>query len=169
MARIKTRQAAVARPFGIYMNGLLGSFNSIIDVPDYSVPDPNNNWPERDPLDADRRIQPGMVFIETPMFLHNTSDTETVEVEVRIFPEGASQGAHQLKIEIPPGDTFRHPIPGQRLMKVDPGSSDGDQLQVKENSSLAGSSPGVTGFVHLTLHGSIGSAEQDQPVQQGLT
>ena len=163
--RIKTRQPAVARPFNIHVRGLLGAFNQIIDVPDYSVPDPNQNWPERDPLDIDRRIQPGMVFLETPMLLHNTSNSETITVEVRIIPEAGANGAIQLKIEIPPGSTYQHPIQGQRLLKLDPDSVNGDSLQVKEENQ----GDVHPGFIHLTLHGSVGSAEQDQPVQQGLT
>jgi hypothetical protein len=153
MARVKTRQAAVARPIGIYAQGIGTSFNQIFDVPDYSVPDPNKNWPQRDPDDDERRIQPGMVFLETPMLFYN-SHTEAVDVEIRVFPEGASLGVSQGVFTVPPGDTYTHPLPGQRFVKADPTSSNGDSLQIRAS---------VAGVVDVTCFGSIGSAEQDQP------
>jgi len=153
MARIITKQAAVARPIGIYAKGIGTSFNQIFDVPDYSVPDPNRNWPHRDPADDDRRIQPGMVFLETPMLFYN-SHTEAVDVEIRVFPEAGGAGVFQGVFTIPPGDTYTHPLPGQRFMKADPASSNGDSLQLKAS---------IDGVVDVTCYGSVGAAEQDQP------
>lgn len=153
MTRIKTGQAAVAAPVGVYIQGLAGSFNGIIDVPDYSVPDPNQTWPDRDPNDSDRRIQPGVVTLFTPMLLYNSGASD-VTVEVRIVPESGSPSPTQLVITIPPGDTYQHPIAGQTLVKSTPNSANGDSLQVKEDGG---------GVVHLTLHATRGSAQQDQP------
>jgi len=159
MPRIITRQPAVARPVGIYVAGLGTTFNEVIEVPDYSVPDPNRNWPNsRDPNDDDRRIVPGMVMLEAPLLCHNTS-TSPVILEIRIFPEDQNNGVMQARIEIPGQDTYQHPVPGQRLVKRQITSINGDSLQLKAS---------VGGVVHVTGAASVGSAEQDQPPQLGL-
>jgi hypothetical protein len=158
MPRIKTQQPAVARPVGIYYAGLPAVFTELISPPDYSVPDPNENWPDtRDPNDDKRRIVPGMVMLEAPLLFFNQHDA-AVNLELRILLED-SRSVMQLTVPIPALDTYQHPCPGQRLLKMQIATGKGDVLQARAS---------VPNVVHVTGAGSIGSAEQDQPEQQGF-
>lgn len=158
MTRIMTRQPAVARPVGIYITGLSNSYTKIVGVPDYSVPDPNKNWPDtRDPDDVNRRIVPGMLMLEAPMLFHNTGSA-SVNLDIRITTEDGVS-VNQASVVIPAGDTYQHPCPGQRLIKQQIATTEGDIYEAKAS---------IVGVVHVTGAGSVGSAEQDQPEQQSI-
>lgn len=155
MARIYTRQPAVAKPVRVIAQGLGTAWAPLAEANDYSVPDPNRRWYDsRDPTDIDRRIVPGVVLLEAPLMMHNTS-ANTVTVEISIVPEFGGR-IHQAVIPVPGFDTYVHPLPGQRLLKYDIASARGDRLEAKA------STPDV---IDVTASATEGSAEQHQPRQ----
>lgn len=151
--RRKVRQAGAAVPVRMMLDRVDTDWQTILEAPDFSVPDPQRRFPDaRDPDDAERRIQPGFALIEAPLMFHNKSP-ETVTLEVRILTEtGAEVG--QAVVSIIQRDTFMHPAPGQRLLKTDPNSTAGDQLQVRASEADA---------IQVTSIASEGSAEQHEP------
>jgi len=137
--------------------GVPTAWTTILEANDFSAPDPNNDWPERDPANADRRIQPGYALILAPLMLHNTSGADCW-VEIRTLVEGAVAPAgevSQLRVTIPARDTYLHPAPGQQLLKLTLASANGDRLQIRAQTA---------GVIHLTSAAAEGSAEQHQPV-----
>jgi hypothetical protein len=155
MARIITREAAAAKPLRIAIAGLATAWTTILEANDFSIPDTSVRWPgveNRDPGDANRRIQPGFALVEAPLMFHNT-DTVARWVEIRILTEAAAE-VLQARVTIPAGDTYMHPAPGQRLLKLTLASANGDRLQVRAQTASV---------IHLTAAASEGGAEQHQP------
>ncbi|WBH17043.1 hypothetical protein [Sphingomonas radiodurans] len=155
MARIITRESAAAKPLRIALAGVPVDWTTILEANDFSVPDTSVRWPgvaNRDPANADRRIQPGFALIEAPLMFHNTDVVER-RIDIRILTEDAAEVV-QARITIPAGDTYMHPAPGQRLLKLTLASASGDRLQVRAE---------VAGVIHLTAAASEGAAEQHQP------
>jgi len=152
MARINTRLAATAQPVRIALVGVPTVWTTILEANDFSVSDPNVDWPERDPVDDDRRIQPGYALILAPLMMHNTSGA-SCWVEVRTMTESGDE-VNQLHIEIPSLDTYMHPAPGQQLLKLDLSTANGDRMQIRAQTA---------GVIHLTSAAAEGSAEQHQP------
>ena len=152
MARITTRLAATSRPVRMAVSGLPTEWTTVLEANDFSVPDPNEDWPERDPLDTDRRIQPGYALVLAPMMFHNTSAVQCW-VEVRTLTEAGAE-VSQVQVVVPPLDTYSHPAPGQQLLKLTLASANGDRLQVRAQTA---------DVIHLTSAAAEGSAEQHQP------
>jgi len=156
MPRIITREAAAGRPIRLAIAGLATAWTTILEANDFSVPDESLRWPgagNRDPLNALRRIQPGFALIESPLMFHNTS-AANCWVEIQTLTE-AGVAVLQARVTIPPGDTYTHPAPGQRLLKLTLASANGDRMQVRAQTA---------NVIHLTAAASEGSAEQHQPV-----
>lgn len=153
MARIITSQASTNRPTLIAVAGLPADFTTILEAPDYSVPDATVRWPgQRDPLNAARRIQPGQAIFVTPICVHNRDVVERW-VEFQILTE-AGDAVKQALVTIPPGETYLHPIAGLTLTKTDLESENGDRMQARSE---------VIEVLDITASAAIGSAEQDQP------
>jgi hypothetical protein len=78
MVRIITKLAATAKPIRISLIGVPTAWTTVLEANDFSVPDPTRlTWPERDPIDPDRRIQPGYALILAPL-TERVNDFETV-------------------------------------------------------------------------------------------
>jgi hypothetical protein len=153
MTRITTNQAATARPQLITVANVPTTWTTVLEPHDYSVPDTTGTWPERDPADATRRIQPGQALIEAPLLFWNKSVDTAHVVEVRIVTE-AGAIVQQVSVSIPPLETYSHPAPGQILTKRTIASSNGDRLQIKAAAANA---------IDFTSSASFGAAEQDLP------
>ena len=152
MARINTRLAATAQPVRIAFEGVPTAWTTILEANDFSVPDPNQDWPERDPDNPNRRIQPGYALVLAPLMMHNTSGA-SCWVEVRTMTESGDE-VNQLRIDIPSLDTYLHPAPGQQLLKLDLSTATGDRMQIRAQTA---------GVIHLTSAAAQGSAEKHQP------
>lgn len=147
------RQAGAAVPRTIFRSAIGTAWETILEAPDFSVPDPQRRFAgARDPDDAERRIQPGFALVEAPIMFHNASP-DAVTVEIAILPEDGVRVV-QAVIRITTGETYLHPSPGQRLLKRDTDSTDGDRLQVRASAA---------GVVSVTSTGSEGAAEQHEP------
>jgi hypothetical protein len=151
--RHTVRQAGAAVPRPIFVEAIGTAWQTILEAPDFSVPDPQRRFAtDRDPADAERRIQPGFALIEAPIMFHNGS-LNAVSVEISILREDDVR-VLQAVIRITAGETYLHPSPGQRLLKLDTNSAEGDRLQVKASEA---------GVVSVTSTGSEGAAEQHEP------
>lgn len=154
MPRISTQQPSTSRPVLIAVKNLQVSFTTIAEAPDYSVPDPTVRWPnERDPADADRRIQPGQALFVTPLFVHNR-DTEADHYVLFQIVTQAGDVVEQGRIDIPALETYSHPIAGITLTKTDLSAANGDRLQVRASTN---------NMLDITGTLNIGAADQDQP------
>lgn len=153
MTRINTEQPATAKSELVAIEGVSDTWETIAEAPDFSVPDTTKQWPNtRDPNDSDRRIAPGQVLIETPLMVHNR-DTDRCTMTVRTHLEDGTT-AIQVAVEIPPGETYSHPLPGQTLTKRDQTATNGDRIEVQAARPDA---------LDLTVSISTGLAEQHLP------
>lgn len=132
MARITCRTPSTGKGLNIIEGNVPTSFTSIVDAPDFSVPDASDKFPERDPTDANRAIRPGEIFFLTPLAAKN-KDTETRWIEARLVTE-ESVVIELAKVEIPAGDTAFIPVQGRSLFKRNANSSIGDSLEVRAES-----------------------------------
>jgi hypothetical protein len=105
------------------------TFTTIAEAPDFSVPDPSENFAVRDPVDNNRAIRPGEIFFVTPMSARNKS-TSVVWIDVRLFTE-ANTAIEYGRISVPPGDTAFIPVQGRSLFKRDANGTNGDRLQIR--------------------------------------
>lgn len=151
--RHTVRQAGAAVPRPIFVEAIGTAWQTILEAPDFSVPDTQVRWPDdRDPDDPERRIQPGFALVEAPMMFYNAGPLFLV-LDISILREDGVR-VEQAQIEIETGETYLHPAPGQRLLKTDYTSANGDRFQVKAS---------VAGQLRLTSTASEGAAEQHEP------
>lgn len=151
--RYTVRQAGAAVPKSIFVASIGTVWQTVLEAPDFSVPDPQLRWAnDRDPADNERRIQPGSALVEAPMMFFNPGPLFLV-LDISILREDGVRVA-QAQIEIENGETYLHPAPGQRLLKTDLTSANGDRFQVKAS---------VAGQLRLTSTASEGAAEQHEP------
>jgi len=151
--RHRVRQAGAAVPKPILVDAIGTAWDTILEAPDFSVPDPQRRFATaRDPADTERRIQPGFALVEAPIMFHNSSPS-TVTVEIGILREDGVR-VIQAAVAITAQETYLHPSPGQRLLKLDTASAEGDRLQVRASEA---------GVVSVTSTGSEGAAEQHEP------
>lgn len=153
-SRTKTSQPATGAPRLVAVPSISGA-TEILSPGDYSVPDPSREWEDfRDPADGDRRIQPGQVLVETPLFLHNTNASAVTVVVYVVLQTGTR--IDQINVEIPAGDTYTHNMPGQVFRKTGLAKESGDRLFVN---------PSVNGVIDVTVGVSEGALEENQPLQ----
>lgn len=139
MSRIVCRTPSTGYPETLYLvdvpvtmttldGGLTGA-----DAPDYSVPDPSNQYEVRDPSDPTRAILPGQIFFLTPLSVTNkTASDETLDVQILL--EGGNTTISLGSIVVPALDTAYVPVNGRSLLKLDANSVNGDQLQVSAST-----------------------------------
>lgn len=101
-------------------------------APEFSVPDPRRQYPNRD-TDDSRAIRPGELFFMTPVFVRNTNDinTDPIVIEVEFVHEFGMRVACPGRMVIPGGDTAMVPVQGRSLVKRDPENFHGDCLRIK--------------------------------------
>lgn len=129
MARITCKTPSTGRALNITLDNVTTTYTAIAEAPDFSVPDPSDNFPVRDPTDAARAIRPGEVFFVTPLAAKNKTSS-VVWIEVRLVNE-ANTSIEFGRVAIPPNDTAFIPIQGRSLFKRDPNSASGDRLEVR--------------------------------------
>ncbi len=133
MARIICRTPSTGKPIRIASNSVTTVYTSIIDAPDFSVPDASNKFPVRDPTDASRAIRPGEVFLLTPLSARN-KDTQDRWIEVQLYTE-ANVAIQVGRVEVPAGDTVFIPIQGRSLFKRTANTAIGDTLQIRAEAN----------------------------------
>jgi hypothetical protein len=129
VSRITCKTPSTGKSFIASQANVSTTFTTIAEAPDFSVPDPSENYTARDPLDNSRAIRPGEVFFVTPLAAKNKS-ANVVWVEIRLFTE-ANTAIEFGRVAVPPGDTAFIPIQGRSLFKRDASGTNGDRLQVR--------------------------------------
>lgn len=128
MARITCRTPSTGKPTRVSLVNVGATLTTIIEAPDFSVPDASNKFSTRDPADESRAIRPGEIFFLTPLSATN-KDSVTRWIEVTLLTEDGSSLLF-AKIKVPAGDTAFIPLQGRSLFKRDANSASGDRIQV---------------------------------------
>lgn len=128
--------------------GSLGtSYQVLFEAPDFSVPDENQEFPDRDPADPnDRAIRPGELFVGRPILVSNTSGAE-VTLDVRITREDGTD-LDVLVYTLPANSNGGIQLQGAALYKRTPANANGDRLLLR--ASAAGA-VAVTGWYETRL------------------
>lgn len=134
MTRIYCRTPSTGYPENIILAGVPATFTTIplANAPDYSVPDPSDQYEVRDPLDPTRAILPGQIFFLTPLSATNNNATEEW-IDCQLVTQDGTIIDFGRAI-VPAGDTAYIPLQGRSLLKRDPDITDGDQLQVRAST-----------------------------------
>jgi hypothetical protein len=139
MTRIYCRTPSTGYPENLILANVPTTFTTIpggvsgADAPDYSIPDPSEQYEQRDPLDPTRAIIPGQIFFLTPLSAVNkTASEEWIECQL-LLEDGVTIIQFGRAI-VPAYDTAYIPLNGRSLLKRDPTSSNGDQLQVRASN-----------------------------------
>ena len=135
MTRIYCRTPSTGYPENLILADVPTSFTTIpgADAPDYSVPDPSEQYEQRDPLDPTRAILPGQIFFLTPLSVVNKTASEEW-LECQLLNEAGNVIAFGRAV-VPANDTAYIPLNGRSLLKRDPDALNGDQLQVRASNS----------------------------------
>lgn len=133
MPRITCRTPSTGKGINVIEANIPDTFTSIIDAPDFSVPDPSDKFTTRDPDDDNRAIRPGEIFFLTPLAAKN-KDTNTRWIEARLVTE-ESVVIDLAKVEIPAGDTAFIPLQGRSLFKRDANTSNGDSIELRAEAN----------------------------------
>lgn len=138
--RIKCKTPSTGRPVNFYVTQLATTWTTVVQAPDFSVPDTSNVYPNRDPDDITRAIRPGEIFMLTPVFARNNSSTLSVYVETRLVIINSNGTETYIacpgKQTIPVGDTALVPLQGRSILKRYPSSITGDRIEMR--ASVAG-------------------------------
>ena len=138
MSRIVCRTPSTGFAETLYLIDVPTSMTTLIggltgaDAPDYSVPDPSNQYEVRDPSDPTRAILPGQIFFLTPISATNKSGADET-IDVQILLENGNIISLGSAV-VPANDTAYIPINGRSLLKLDANSVNGDQLQVSAST-----------------------------------
>jgi hypothetical protein len=136
MPRITCKTPASGKPLNITLVSVPTAFTTIVDAPDFSVPDPSQSFAVRDPLDAARAIRPGEIFLLTPLAVYNKTATARW-VEVQLVTEAGTTVLSPGRVTVPANDTVYIPVQGRSFTKRVPGGANGDRLQVRAESAAA--------------------------------
>jgi len=133
VTRITCKTPSTGKSFIVGQANVSTTFTTIAEAPDFSVPDPSENFTTRDPLDSSRAIRPGEIFFVTPLSAKNKS-ANLIWVEVRLFTE-ANTAIEYGRVTVPPGDTAFIPVQGRSLFKRIAAGINGDRLQVRAEAN----------------------------------
>lgn len=134
MTRIYCRTPSTGYPENLILEDVPATFTTIplANAPDYSVPDPSDQYEVRDPLDPTRAILPGQIFFLTPLSATNKNASEEW-IDCQLLTQDGTV-INFGRAVVPAGDTAYIPLQGRSLLKRDPDISDGDQLQVRASN-----------------------------------
>lgn len=133
MARITCRTPSTGKPLRIIQDNVPTAYTTIVEAPDFSVPDTSNKFPDRDPTDDTRAIRPGEVFFLTPLAARNKS-SNTVWIQAKLVTED-SETVEIAKVDVPAGDTAFIPLQGRSIFKRTANNSVGDTIQIRAEVS----------------------------------
>jgi hypothetical protein len=134
MSRIKCRTPSTGKSINVYYANVPSSFITLVEAPDFSVPDPaNTSLFQRDPSDSTRAIKPGEIFFLTPMYAKNKSGGST-SIDVKLKAED-NTNVEITTVTILSGDTVLVPLQGRSLTKRNASSSNGDMIFIKASDA----------------------------------
>jgi hypothetical protein len=135
MTRIVCRTPSTGKPVRYSKENVSTTFETLAEAPDYSVPDPSNRYPERDPENTGRAIRPGEVFFLTPIAAHNKTGDD-LWIEVQLVTED-SDTISFAKVEVPAGDTAFIPLQGRSIFKRTANNIVGDTIEIRAETESA--------------------------------
>jgi len=131
MARITCRTPSTGKSLILTQSDVSDSFITLIEAPDFSIPDTSNKFTERDSADNTRAIRPGEIFFLTPMACKNKSTDSDLWLDTVLVTEGGDS-IEFGRIEVPAGDTGFVPLQGRSIVKRSPAAAqNGDRIQIK--------------------------------------
>lgn len=139
MARVKCKTPSSGRPLQVIQVDVSTSFMTIADAPDFSVPDPGQSFPVRDPTDTTRAIRAGEIFILTPLAVHNKT-TSACWIEAQLVTEEGVTVFSPGRVTVPARDTAYIALQGRSLLKravSATAAASGDRLQVRAQTPSA--------------------------------
>ena len=139
MPRILTDQPSTGKPIVLAVAAFVPTtWTTIAEAPDFSVPGTGDEGATPDPLDADRELRPGEVFIESPLIATNlTGTTRWVEAQIVLQGTSGSEIVVAPRIPVPPNTSVYLPLQGLRLLKTDFAATVGARLQVRAEAATA--------------------------------
>jgi hypothetical protein len=132
VSRITCKTPSTGKSIIVSQDNVTTTFTTIAEAPDFSVPDPSENYATRDPIDNNRAIRPGEIFFVTPIAAKNKT-AGLKWIEIRLYTE-ANTAIEFGRVDVPPGDTAFLPIQGRSLFKRDANGTNGDRLQIRAQS-----------------------------------
>lgn len=109
---------------------------TLIEAPDFSLPDAADKFADRDPADATRALRPGQAYVSRSLLVYNDSSSDDpITLEVRVLRESGDSFV-AAKLGVGGGDTAELQLGGAGLFKRDFSAANGDRLQVR--ASLGG-------------------------------
>ncbi len=136
MARILTDRPSSGKSVLLFVPATSNSgfvstvFTTLIEAPDFSVPDEGDPGSIPDPSDSSRVLAPGEVAFRAPLAVTNTTST-TRWVQLQVLLESGEAIPLTNEVPVPALETLYLPIQGQRLVKYDFGAANGGRLQVR--------------------------------------
>lgn len=134
MPRVTCNTVSPGKPLNVVLANVTTSFSTIAEAPDFSVPDPNVQFPTRDPLDSGRAIRPGEVAFITPLAARNKTTTARW-IEVRLLNEAGTAYESPGRVLVPGNETAMIPVQGRSLVKRTAAVASGDRLQVRAETA----------------------------------
>lgn len=141
MARIKTDQPSSGKPLLLYISsdvsgGFVGTGWTEItnaEAPDFSIPASGDDGAVEDPLDPERELRPGEIFIESPLaVINNTSTTSWVELRMLLQGNSGQQIPITPQVPVPAKEAVYLPIQGLRLLKTNLSNTEpGGRLEIR--------------------------------------
>jgi hypothetical protein len=136
MPRITCKTPASGKPLNITLVNVPTTFTTLVDAPDFSIPDPGLKFAARDPADGGRAILPGEISLLSPLAVYNKTATARW-VEVQLVTEAGVTVLSPGRVTVPPLDTVYSPVQGRSLMKRVLGGTNGDRLQIRAEAAAA--------------------------------
>lgn len=134
--RIKCKTPSTGRAVNLTAANLSTTWTTLVEAPDFSVPDTSNAFAVRDPLDATRAIRPGEVFMLTPVFARNKT-ANACWVEARFVLEDGTVVECPGRQVIPGYDTALIPVQGRSFVKRSAAGANGDRLQLRAQTAAS--------------------------------
>lgn len=133
MARITCKTPSTGKSILVNYSDVGTSYITIVESPDFSVPDAAETYATRDPSDTTRAIRPGEIFFVTPLSAKNKTNT-TAWIEVQLLTESGNT-IEFGRIKVPAYDTAFIPLQGRSMFKRNANGTNGDRLQVKAETA----------------------------------
>jgi hypothetical protein len=135
MPRITCRQPSTGKPINITVVNVPIVYTTIVEAPDFSVPDPSaTQYVDRDPNNAARGIAAGQVFCLTPLVARNKNSVARW-IEVRLITEAGIAVDAMGRYLVPAGETVAIPMQGRSLVKRVAAGANGERLQVRAEAA----------------------------------
>lgn len=130
MPRITCRTPSTGRSLRlVYKDVPSSSYVTLVEAPDFSVPDTSIKFAQRDSADETRAIRPGEIFFLTPMAAKN-KDVATRWIDTRLVTEDGVV-IELGRVEVPAGDTAFIPLQGRSILKRTPAAAQsGDKIEM---------------------------------------